>query len=147
VSTLIDERSRQCGGFGFFVAKLPLLFLNIKPLTLYLEPQPTEYRHIKVRDPDQRKPGKQITSPEREYQVVARYRQPEYCDVVAEAELTRECIKELALNYLSAILAAAHTVLVRLSENFLVRYRPGSARHRDSQNEKQNNLGTEVRIL
>jgi hypothetical protein len=83
-----------------------------------------------IRDPHYREPADQIAPPIGEQQLVLHDRDKDRRDIVTEAILTREQVKELSLIPTPASLAAAFTVLTRFAKYFLVRYGPGDAGHR-----------------
>jgi hypothetical protein len=110
--------------FEIFLTELPLLFFDIEPLTLDFEAKASEDGHIQIGYPYEGKSGEQITSPRIEKQPIACDRQPEHSDIVTQAKLARQCIKELALNELSALPTAIDAVLMRFTEDLFVRNRP-----------------------
>src|SRR5438128_1364118 len=101
----------------FFPLQFPLLLFNAEPLTLDFQPQPPEYRHIKVGYPDQREQSRQIPAPGREQQTISAEKKPERRHIMAQAKLTRQGIEKFTLQQVPAGTAPGRAKFPQLAEN------------------------------
>ena len=128
--------SRRC----YFFFDLAFQFFGFD-----IEPQPVVNAHVLVRDPHQRQPRDQITSPIRKQQLEARDDEKSRGDVVTEAVLAGEEIEEFSFVPATAVFTASDTVFTRLAKDLFVRHRPGDAGNRDRQQKQFENLKAQRR--
>src|ERR1035438_6746245 len=125
----------RCLGHG----GLHLLFLDFAP-------QPTEKAHVQIGHRCQRESRDQIASPIIKQQLIARDVQEDGRDVVAEAILAREKIKELPLDNPAALLALRNAPLAGLAKDVFVRDSPGDGCNRYRQDHQEEELPVEIHI-
>lgn len=110
-------------------------------LVLDVESQAIEEAHVNIRYPDKREPCDQITSPPGIEHLKLCDEKKERRDIMAEAVLACEEIKEFARDESVAVLALIPAPFPRLTEDFLVRDGPSDAGHRQGQDEEIGKLG------
>jgi hypothetical protein len=107
-----------------------LLFgFDLDSLMLDIQAQARVDTHVLVRNPDQGKPGNQISSPAIVKQLVVGDDQEQQGYIVAEAILARKNIEKFSAKQGARRLTLLFAVVPRLMKQFLMRYRPGNACH------------------
>ena len=111
-----------------------LLGLNLEMFMLYVEAQAVVNTHVLVCNPDEGKPGDNVTAPAGIKHLKASKKKKNRCHIVAEAVLTREQIEEFSSRERARVARLTLAILPRLAENFFVGHRPchtgdGDAKH------------------
>lgn len=122
--------------FLFFLLSNDSLFLDI-------DSQKRVQAHVDVSNPHQCEASKKITAPVVKQQCEFGDDEHEDGNVVTEAILAGEEIKEFSDSNRFRVLALFNTILAWLTKNFLVRHSPGDAGDGNSENEKPEQLGIE----
>lgn len=119
-----------------------LLFLDLRFHSFFLnaQSQTEKQAHVNIGDPDQREERHQIAAPILVEQTEMRDDQDQRRHVKTKTILTGENIEELAGQQPFAFPATTLTPGPWLGKDFLVRHRPCNDRHRQSQQQKMNDL-------
>src|SRR5262245_29800052 len=125
--------------FGDFIVGVDLLAILTNFKTQF-----AERAHIGIGDEDERKERDDVAAPVVQPQVVACEDQKRERDVMAEAVLTREQVKEFAFDDRLAALAAADAVVARSAEEFFARHGPCQARDWNGEDEEHRDLHAET---
>jgi len=121
------------------------LFLDgqLHSLAFDVEPEPDEQAHVDVGHPDEGQPPDQEPWPPAYEQSEPGEGNGHGSDVVAEAVLAAEHVKELARNDVASLTALLDTPRVQFGKQLLMRDRPGDARNWTSQHKEPHDLGSE----
>ena len=112
-------------------------------LMLDLQPKPVEDAHVNVGHPDQGEPGDEVASPAQEEHLEAGDDEKEERDVVREAVLAGEEVKEFSPGQRLAALRLFLAELTRFAKDLFMRNGPRSAGDRDGQEQKKSELNVE----
>jgi hypothetical protein len=105
-------------------------------LSLDVQAKPPEKTHVLVGDPNEREACDQVSAPVLIKQLVPCDDEKKGRDVMTEAVLTRENIKEFALVQPRAFLAFIGAVFSRFAKDFFMSYRPGNTGNWNGKNEQ-----------
>jgi hypothetical protein len=135
-------------GAQFFFVLLHLLLdhLDVLPLRRNRQPQPSEKTHVKVCDPDNREAGYEVAAPILKNQSEPGQKQHPDRDIVAEAVLAGEQVKEFARQDVPAGVASGGEPISEFPEDILVGNRPGHACDWNRKEEQQEHLVTDRHV-
>src|SRR6185436_19932184 len=118
-----------------------LLDVQLDPLALDVESEADEQAHVDVGHPDEGQPRDQEPWPPVDKQPETGKGNGHGGDVMAEAVLAGEHVKQLARNDVAPFTALLETPRVQFGKQLLMRDRPGGARKRTSQHKEPLDLG------